>query len=161
MLLPHQKNRTTQAAPDPSYPPHAPPPKQLTAVGIGLQWNPADVAGSFSSGAYWAWFGNNYDWRAFLAALACSLGGDLLWCTGAWGVRRFAGVEGPGISGVLMRVPGMSVLAASPKWTREGQPRGWDQAGKEGAPGEVGDAKGVEGAGVPGSEGTAGAGAAV
>jgi len=34
----------------------------VTASGIGINWNPADVAGSFASGANWAWYGNNYDW---------------------------------------------------------------------------------------------------
>jgi hypothetical protein len=34
----------------------------VTATGIGVNWNPADVAGSFSGGANWGWYGNNYDW---------------------------------------------------------------------------------------------------
>jgi hypothetical protein len=31
---------------------------QLTALGIGLFWDPADVAGSFAEGARWAWVTN-------------------------------------------------------------------------------------------------------
>lgn len=91
----------------------------LTATGIGANWDPSNVSGSLSSGAYWAWYGNNYDWRCFLAALGFSAGVDLLWCAGAWLVRRTTGVRGPGIS-VLMRLPGMKILTASPNWPHDG-----------------------------------------
>jgi hypothetical protein len=106
------------------------------------------VPGSFSRGADWAWFSNNYDWRAFLVTLVASLVGDVAWCAAAWVFREKLGIRGPGISGVLMRVPGMGLLTASPGWSRETQPRGWDEvpAGGHGAAGEaaVGGAAGKD-----------------
>lgn len=80
------------------------PPLQLTGLGIGLYWDPSNVAKSFSAGADWAWYSNAYDWKPFLAALLCSTTGTLLWCTGAWALRKFAGVRGVGISDILMKV---------------------------------------------------------
>lgn len=92
-------------APLSSSPPFpGPPPLQLTGLGIGLYWDPSNVAKSFSTGADWAWYSNAYDWKPFLAALLCSTTGTLLWCTGAWALRKFAGVRGVGISDILMKV---------------------------------------------------------
>lgn len=90
----------------------------VTAVGIGSLWIPGNVAASFSSGAYWAWYGNNYDWKPFLAALACSAGVMVLFDTAAWLLRR-AGIHGPGVSGILMRIPGMKIMTATPNWDAE------------------------------------------
>lgn len=33
----------------------------VTGTGIGVKWNPADVSGSFSYGANWAWYQSNYE----------------------------------------------------------------------------------------------------
>lgn len=89
----------------------------VTASGIGINWIPGDAATSFSAGANWAWYGNNYDWRVFLAALLCSLGSMMVWSVAAWGLERVVGASGPGISGLLMKVPGMKWLTAEPNWT--------------------------------------------
>lgn len=90
----------------------------VTATGIGVYWNPADISGSFSTGANWAWYSNNYDWKPFLAALAISAVVMLLFDCCAWLLRR-CGIKGPGISGILMRIPGMKAITASPNWTPE------------------------------------------
>jgi hypothetical protein len=47
----------------------------------------------------------SYDWRAFLMTLFGPAAGLLLWAAGA-AAARGAGIEGPGISGVVMRIPG-------------------------------------------------------
>lgn len=65
-------------------------------------------------------YSNQYDWRAFLAALVCSSGVAILCSAVAWLLRRTAGIEGPGVS-VLMRIPGMKILTATPNWTPDGQ----------------------------------------
>ncbi|KIZ01086.1 hypothetical protein MNEG_6873 [Monoraphidium neglectum] len=118
----------------------------LTALGIGINWNPSDVAGSFAAGATWSWFTNGYDWRAFLTALVASTLGDVLWCAAA-SLLRARGIHGPGISGVLMRVPGMSHVTASQGWTRETQSKGWDDPAAHAVEGgEAAAAKDVEGA---------------
>jgi len=70
------------------------------------------VAGSFSTGATWAWYSNSYDWRAFLAALGCSLAGSVLWMAGA---ALVPGRKGPGVS-VLMYIPGMKYVTGTPDW---------------------------------------------
>lgn len=88
----------------------------VTATGIGINWNLDDVSGSFSSGANWAWYGNNYDWRPFLAAVLCSTIALWLWCLGALLLRKRFGVHGPGISGLMMRIPGAKYVTASPNW---------------------------------------------
>jgi hypothetical protein len=67
---------------------------QLLGLGIGINWIPGDVATSFAVGADWAFYSNAYDWRAFAVTLGCSTAGMLLWCTGAWLLRRFAGGRG-------------------------------------------------------------------
>lgn len=91
----------------------------VTACGIGVNWNPADVAGSFSSGANWAWYSSSYDWKPFLAALLCSSIAMLLWCAVAYALRKRLGVRGPGISGLVMRVPGAKYVTATPNWLPE------------------------------------------
>ena len=91
----------------------------VTGTGIGVNWDPNDVSGSFASGANWAWYGNNYDWRPFLAALLCSTVPMLLWCTGVYVLRKRFGVRGPGISGLVMRIPGAKYVTATPNWLPE------------------------------------------
>jgi hypothetical protein len=86
-----------------------------------MSWNPADVAGSFSYGSNWVWYQSNYHWAPFLAALLCSSCTMLLWCTGAWILRTKWGLRGPGISGVVMRIPGAKWVTASPNWTPDCQ----------------------------------------
>jgi hypothetical protein len=88
----------------------------VTASGVYVSWVPGDVPGSFAAGANWGWFSNNYDWRPFVAALVCSTAVTYLWSALAWGVRRGAGIHGPGVSGVLMRIPGVKFLTATPEW---------------------------------------------
>jgi hypothetical protein len=61
-----------------------------------------------------------------LAALLLSTGGDVIWCCFSWVARKHLGVHGPGVTGVLMKIPGMGAITASPGWTREEQPKGWD-----------------------------------
>lgn len=106
----------------------------VTATGIGVYWNPSDIAGSFSAGANWAWYSNNYDWKPFLAALAVSAVVMLLFDSGAWLLRRCCGVKGPGISGILMRIPGMKTLTATPNWTPDSDNEhtlpGWQPQGE-------------------------------
>jgi hypothetical protein len=65
-------------------------------------------------------YSNQYDWRAFLAALLCSAGVAVLWSLGAWLLRKTANIEGPGIA-LLMRIPGVKYVTASPNWTPESQ----------------------------------------
>lgn len=50
-------------------------------------------------------------------------------------------MRGPGVSGVLMRVPGVPYLAASPHWSRETQPKGWDEAPAAAGSGDAAAAK--------------------
>jgi hypothetical protein len=88
----------------------------VTAVGIGVTWDATLApAEAIAAGANWAWYGNGYDWRAFLAALLCSGGVLLLWTLTAAAAAR-CGVHGPGISGLLMRLPGMRAITATPVW---------------------------------------------
>eukprot|EP00878_Enallax_costatus_P041831 GHUV01048726.1.p1 GENE.GHUV01048726.1~~GHUV01048726.1.p1 ORF type:complete len:328 (+),score=52.92 GHUV01048726.1:969-1952(+) len=94
----------------------------VTASGIGVCWDPADISGSFANGANWAWYSNNYDWKPFLASLAVSAIVMLTFDAGAWLLRRRC-ITGPGISGILMRVPGMKKITASPNWTPDGDDR--------------------------------------
>lgn len=90
----------------------------------------------------------------------------MLWSAGAWLLRTTANVHGPGVS-VLMHIPGMKTLTATPNWTP-----GWrqeqdaqlpvvaaagDGSGAAAAAGRV-DSKDVQ-MGLPGSS-SAAAGAA-
>jgi hypothetical protein len=96
----------------------------VTGSGIVYKWDPSvSSATNFSVGADWSWYSNNYDWRPFFAALVCSAAVMVLFDGCAWLLRRFAGVHGPGVSGVLMPIPGMKYLTASPNWTRDGSHR--------------------------------------
>ncbi|WIA37348.1 hypothetical protein OEZ86_014277 [Tetradesmus obliquus] len=114
----------------------------VTASGVYVSWIPGDVAGSFAAGANWGWYGNNYDWQPFVAALVCSTAITYGWSLLAWAMRRGAGVYGPGVSGVLMRIPGMKFITATPDWS-PGYAAGqhpadakltvWDSAGDAGA----------------------------
>jgi hypothetical protein len=63
--------------------------------------------------------GNNYDYRPFLAALLCSAGAMLAWCACARLLNRAFDIHGPGISGLLMRVPGAKWVTATPHWPPE------------------------------------------
>jgi hypothetical protein len=90
----------------------------VTACGVYVSWIPGDAAGSFSTGANWGWYANNYDWRPFVAALVCSAAVTYLWSAFAWVMRR-SGVHGPGVAGVLMRIPGMKFVTATPNWSPE------------------------------------------
>lgn len=59
----------------------------------------------------YTWYGNvSYDWDYFLVGACFSLVGMLLWAVPAWLLRRYAGIRGPGISGVLRRLPGFRVI---------------------------------------------------
>jgi len=51
-------------------------------------------------------YGNGYLWDYFLVATCFSVVGVLLWVIPAQLLKRFFGIEGPGVSGVLARVPG-------------------------------------------------------
>ncbi|KAF6255134.1 hypothetical protein COO60DRAFT_1536931 [Scenedesmus sp. NREL 46B-D3] len=87
----------------------------VTASGIYVSWMPGDTAGSFSAGANWAWYGNNYDWRRLsrrswprrpshtFGARRRGRCGEL-----ASTVRRVW---------VLMRIPGMKFATATPHWS--------------------------------------------
>jgi hypothetical protein len=83
---------------------------------------------------------NDYDWRAFLAALLCSSGVALLWSVGAWLLRRCAHTEGPGVA-VLLRIPGMKAFTGA---------RDWDPASMRQLP--VSAVSGAHGVGAAGSE---------
>jgi len=89
----------------------------LTAYGIGKLWIPGDAAASFALGADWAWYGNGYLWDYFLVALCFSVVGMLIWIIPAQLLKRYAGVEGPGVSGVLSRVPGFRFVTG--QWAEE------------------------------------------
>lgn len=67
-------------------------------------------------------YSNAYDWRAFVAALACSGGIAILWSACALLLRKTARIHGPGIS-VLMRIPGMKAITATPDWSPDYQQR--------------------------------------
>jgi hypothetical protein len=96
----------------------------VTGSGIVFMWDAnATAAKNFAVGADWSWYSNNYDWRPFFAALMCSAAVMVLFDGCAWLLRRFAGIHGPGVSGVLMPIPGMKYLTASPHWTPDGSHR--------------------------------------
>lgn len=57
--------------------------------------------------------------RPFLAAVLASSGALLLWCSVAFFLRKRFGVRGPGISGLVMRVPGAKYVTATPDWLPE------------------------------------------
>jgi hypothetical protein len=60
--------------------------------------------------------------RPFLAALLCSSAATLLWSAAAWLLRARMGVRGPGVSGLLMRLPGAKYVTATPHWQPGGGP---------------------------------------
>jgi hypothetical protein len=98
----------------------------VTASGIAYSWVPGDLATSFSKGADWAWYSNNYDWRPFLAALVGSAFVSIAWSTSALLFKKATGKSGPGISGVLMKVPGMRAITASPNWSPDKALPAWE-----------------------------------
>jgi len=92
----------------------------LTAFGVGYhRVNEADGSpATAAQGVTWAWFGNSYDWRCFLVALFSAILGLILWAAGACACRRaYGGRGGPGLTGLLMRVPGFRHVVGSPNWT--------------------------------------------
>lgn len=93
----------------------------LTGFGIGYYTTNAEGGPATpGQGATWAWYGNSYDWRCFLVALGSAVGGLGLWSLGAYGLRRaFGGRGGPGLTGLLMRVPGFRYVVGAPNWTPE------------------------------------------
>jgi hypothetical protein len=93
----------------------------LTAFGIGYHKAAADgTPASAAEGATWAWYGNGYDWRCFLVTLFSAVAGLILWSAGALAARRrFGGRGGPGLTGLLMRVPGYRYAVGAPNWTPE------------------------------------------
>jgi hypothetical protein len=98
----------------------------VTASGIAYSWVPGDLATSFSKGADWAWYSNNYHWRPFLAALVGSAFVSIAWSTSALLFKKATGKSGPGISGVLMKVPGMRAITASPNWSPDEALPAWE-----------------------------------
>jgi len=98
----------------------------VTASGIAYSWVPGDLATSFSKGADWAWYSNSYDWRPFLAALVGSAFVSIAWSTSALLFKKATGKSGPGISGVLMKVPGMRAITASPNWSPDKALPAWE-----------------------------------
>uniref|UniRef100_A0A383WE19 Uncharacterized protein n=1 Tax=Tetradesmus obliquus TaxID=3088 RepID=A0A383WE19_TETOB len=99
----------------------------VTGSGVVYTWDASQTtAKNWAVGADWGWYSNNYDWRPFFAALACSAAVMVVFDSCAWLLRRFAGVHGPGVSGVLMPIPGMRYLTATPHWSADGSHRqGW------------------------------------
>lgn len=93
----------------------------LTGFGIGYHTvNAEGGAATPGQGATWAWYGNSYDWRCFLVALGSAVGGLGLWSVGAYGARRaLGGRGGPGLTGLLMRIPGFRYVVGAPNWTPE------------------------------------------
>lgn len=77
----------------------------VTAYGIGRAWNPDDISGSFSTGAYIAWVGNGYTWDYFFVALMAPIVCQGLWIAVAQALKR-VGVEGIGIGAIMDKIPG-------------------------------------------------------
>ncbi|GFR42610.1 hypothetical protein Agub_g3541 [Astrephomene gubernaculifera] len=83
----------------------------VTAYGIGRHWNASDKGWSVRYGAWYVWYGNvNYDWDYFLVASGWSLIGALMWAVPSYLLRTVTGVNGPGISGALKRLPGFGFV---------------------------------------------------
>lgn len=51
-----------------------------------------------------------YDWDYFLVAACFQLVGLIMWIVGAQLLKRLFGIEGPGISGLLRRLPGFDII---------------------------------------------------
>ncbi len=59
----------------------------------------------------YAWYGDvNYDWDQFLVACGASVAGMILWAVPKYLLRRYLGWDGPGISGLLCRLPGFKFI---------------------------------------------------
>lgn len=59
----------------------------------------------------YAWYGNaNYDYDYFLVASGFSVVGMALWGGAAFLLKRFLGIDGPGITGVLNHIPGFKIV---------------------------------------------------
>ena len=53
------------------------------------------------------------DWDQFLVAACASVAGMIVWAVPAYLLRRFLGIHGPGISGVLGCLPGFKFITGS------------------------------------------------
>ncbi|KAG2497326.1 hypothetical protein HYH03_004490 [Edaphochlamys debaryana] len=86
----------------------------VTAFGIGKHWNPDDHAWSIRYGAWYTWYGNTtYWWEYFAVAAGFSVIGAAMWAIPANLLRIFAGIHGPGISGLLKPLPGFNFITGS------------------------------------------------
>ncbi|MEW5319668.1 MAG: hypothetical protein WDW38_010808 [Sanguina aurantia] len=111
----------------------------VSAYGAGSWWDPNDKHASLAYGVWltchtrahtpqphlsgcelpasfahtlvlFAWYGNaNYNYDYFLVASGFSVVGMVLWALPAFLLKRYLGVEGPGISGVLSKIPGFRI----------------------------------------------------
>ncbi|GAX81943.1 hypothetical protein CEUSTIGMA_g9371.t1 [Chlamydomonas eustigma] len=82
------------------------------AYSTGKYWHTAGAAGdALQCGSWYAWYGDvNYDWDQFMVACSFSVVGMLMWSVPAYILRRYFGIHGPGISGVLCRLPGFRFI---------------------------------------------------
>ena len=83
-----------------------------TAYGIGRQWNNYETSKeAVDQGAYWVWYEDiTYSYDIFLVASGFSVVGMVMWAVPAWLLKRFAGVEGPGVTGLLKGLPGFKYI---------------------------------------------------
>lgn len=89
-----------------------------TAYGIGWSWDPNDVAGSFYNGANLTWLLNGYAWDYFLVAITASVAGSALWIAVAQTLAA-CGIHGPGITGLVMKVPGLGRCCMAMKYDED------------------------------------------
>jgi len=82
----------------------------VTAYGIGMNWDPTDVAASFSNGAHYAWVGNGYTWDYFLLAMLAPMAAMLVWMACA-GLLWKLGMDGVTVSQVMDKVPGWKYVS--------------------------------------------------
>lgn len=60
----------------------------------------------------YAWWGAyTYDWDQFMVAAGASVAGMLIWGIPKYILKKHFNIDGPGISGLLMRIPGYRFLA--------------------------------------------------
>ncbi len=81
-----------------------------TAYGIGRNWDPSNISGSFALGANVAFYSNGYNYEYFLVAAGSSVVGLALVSGLALALER-CGVRGPGVSGVMGHIPGFKLIA--------------------------------------------------
>ena len=82
----------------------------VCAYGVGNVWDANDWRGSIYKGCVYAWLNNGYAWDYFLVAFGSSCVGLALWIILAQ-TLALCGIQGCGISTVLMCVPGFKYLA--------------------------------------------------